>query len=52
MSRAIGFAVVLITVAVFLPDVFHLAETILLKALVLANANLDALANSGHMIIR
>ena len=52
MSRAIGFAIGVVTIAVFLPDVFHQVESLLLKALMLANASMDALANSGHMIIR
>ncbi len=50
MSRAIGFVIALVTVAVFLPDVFHAVETLLLKSLILANASLDSLASVGHLV--
>ncbi len=50
MSRAIGFAIALVTIAVFLPDVFHSVEALLLKSLVLANASLDSLASVGHLV--
>lgn len=50
MGRALGFAIGLVTIAVFLPDAFRLVESLLLKALVLANASLDALASAGHLV--
>jgi hypothetical protein len=50
MSRAIGFAIALVTVAVFLPDVFRSVEALLLKSLVLANTALDSLAAGGHLV--
>lgn len=50
MFRALGFAIGLVTIAVFLPDVFHSAEALLLKSLELANASLDSLASAGHLV--
>jgi hypothetical protein len=50
MSKAIGFAIATITVAVFLPDVFRSIEGILLKSLSMANASLDSLASFGHLV--
>ena len=50
MSRAIGFAIALVTIAVFVPDVFRSVEALVLKSLVLANGALDALASGGHLV--
>ncbi len=50
MSKAIGLMIVIITFAIFLPNVFHSVETLLLKSLELANASLDNLASIGHLV--
>lgn len=50
MSKAIGFAITVVTIAVFLPDVFRSVEGILLKSLEMANASLDNLASFGHLV--
>jgi Flp pilus assembly pilin Flp len=52
MSKAIGFGVLVIVLAVLLPAVLQALETLLLTVLGFANEAVIGLASSSHMLVR
>ena len=52
MSKAIGFGVLIVVLAVLLPEVLRALEQLLLTVLTLSNEAVVNLANSSHTLIR
>lgn len=52
MGKAIGFGILVVVLAVLLPDVLRAMEQLLLTVLSLSNEAVVNLANSSHILVR